>query len=631
QFDTALEYYRQGRRGFQKIGDRRGAAHALYRMAIVETDRGNLEAARVQMEEVLGVVESSRAKIEGEDLRSSYFASAQSYFEFYIHILMQLNRLKPSEQLKRHALEVSEQARARSLVESLTNARADIREGVDRELLNREHSLKQRLDAKTERQVRLLAREHSEAEAHAIARELELLTIEYRDVQTLLRSRSPRYASLTQPAPLTIEQIQEQVLDPGTLLLEYSLGKERSYLWVLSKTSLVSYALPNRAVIDTAARRVYELLTARRQHRDFETGDERGARLANSDAEYRKAAAGLSQMLLGPASQLLGKKRLLVVPDGALHYIPFSALPAPAPQSTARESAKRGMERESVPLIVDHEVVSLPSASTLAVLRRELVGRSPAPKMLAVLADPVFEATDRRVSERNGKPKNDPDGVQIQDEADPTRTILGSLRDSLVNDSATGIPRLPFTRQEAIAITSLAREGEYRLGLDFDATRAAATAADLVDYRFVHFATHGFINSDDPELSGIVFSLVDTNGMERPGILQAYEVYGMRLSADLVVLSGCRTGLGKEVHGEGIVGLTRGFMYAGAARVMVTLWNVNDRATAEMMKRFYQRLLAKEPLSPAAALRAAQVSMWRDKRWNSPYYWAGFVLQGEPR
>ncbi len=152
----------------------------------------------------------------------------------------------------------------------------------------------------------------------------------------------------------------------------------------------------------------------------------------------------------------------------------------------------------------------------------------------------------------------------------------------------------------------------------------------LSQYRYVHFATHGLADSERPELSTIVLSLFDEQGRPQDGFLRAHEVYNLNLPAEMVVLSACETGLGKLTKGEGLVSLTRGFMYAGAARVVVSLWNVNDRATAELMTKFYRRVLV-EGERPAVALRAAQIEMWRDKRWEAPYYWAAFTLQGEWR
>ena len=190
--------------------------------------------------------------------------------------------------------------------------------------------------------------------------------------------------------------------------------------------------------------------------------------------------------------------------------------------------------------------------------------------------------------------------------------------------------RLWSTRTEAQAIAALVPRESRLEALDFDASRAGATSAQLSQYRVIHFATHGLLNSRHPELSGLVFSLVDAQGRPQNGFLQTPEIYNLKLNADLVVLSACQTALGKDVRGEGLVGMTRGFLYAGAARVLASTWRVPDRATSELMRRFYRGLF-EERLTPAAALRAAQISMWRDSQFTEPYKWAAFILQGEDR
>jgi CHAT domain-containing protein len=280
---------------------------------------------------------------------------------------------------------------------------------------------------------------------------------------------------------------------------------------------------------------------------------------------------------------------------------------------------------------VTNEIVSLPSASTLAVLRREVAKHKPATKTIAVLADPVFNGDDQRVKDSIARKTGFPADTSARPAASSKAELQRSASESGWDGEAQSMTRLPYTRREAGAIRALVPAAYRKEELDFAASLSNATSADLSQYRIVHFATHGFLNSRHPELSGIVLSLVDEQGRERNGFLRAHEIYNLKFPAELVVLSGCRTGLGKEIRGEGLVGLTRAFMHAGAARVLVSLWDVHDEATAELMKRFYTGLLGPEKLLPAAALRAAQVSMARDKRWSSPYFWAGFTLQGEPR
>jgi CHAT domain-containing protein len=442
---------------------------------------------------------------------------------------------------------------------------------------------------------------------------------------------------LTRPQPLSLAEIRRQVLDDDTLLLEYSLGDQHSFLWAVTPASLNTYELPKRTVITQAARRVYELLTARKLRPKFETPEERQSRISRADAEYQTAAAELSQMVLGPVAAQLGNKRLLIVADGWLQYVPFAALPEPATERqrdgrTGKEKTNRPIA--ATPLMVNHEITNLPSASTLAVLRRELAGRQVPPKTVVVLGDPVFDKNDERVNIRlattrpaESKANAAPSSA---DAIDLTRSIERASRDVDGDEGRGGRARLPFTRQEAKAILALAPADSRWEAIDFDASRATAISNELSQYRYVHFATHGFLDNVHPELSGLVLSQVDRDGNEVDGFLRLVEIFNLKLPAELVVLSGCRTGLGKVVNGEGLIGLTRGFMYAGAARVLVSLWDVNDQATAELMARFYRGVL-KEKLSPAAALRAAQIEQQREKGRQSPYFWAGFTLRGEPR
>ena len=190
------------------------------------------------------------------------------------------------------------------------------------------------------------------------------------------------------------------------------------------------------------------------------------------------------------------------------------------------------------------------------------------------------------------------------------------------------LARLPFSRAEAQAILSVAPRQGTLAALDFDASRETVLSGRLAQYRIVHFATHAVLNTESPELSGVMLSTVDPQGRPRDGLLRLDDIYRLNLPADLVVLSACRTALGREIRGEGMVGLTRGFFSAGARQVLVSLWPVEDRATAELMRRFYLAMLGRGRTS-AAALREAQTAMWRDEGWRSAYYWAGFSLQGD--
>lgn len=622
--DTALVIARS-------VSSRHLEAHALAALARAEANISKLAESRQHVETALVIFESLRGNIAGGALRASFFASAQSYYDGYISLLMRMHDLEPAKGYDALALQASERARARGLLETLTEARADIRQGVNPAMLEQERDLQHLINAKADRLTQLLAGKHTDQQSDAAAKELNSILTAYQDVQAQVQASSPRYAALIRARPLSLKEIQQQVLDGDTLLLEYSLGSERSYLWVVTPTSMTSHVLPGRAEIEAASRRFYELLVA---------GDKRESR-----TQMGLAAAELSRIVLGPAAALIGNKRLLIVTDEALQYVPFAALPVPVDGHRAQTSKVRSKlpvrtagsndrEIENItspglsdprPLIVDHEIINLPSASVLAVLRQELGGRQAAGKAIAVLADPVLQSNDPRVNHAIPKvqnPTTDSEGLSAGEHGMPEEILRSAPESGVIFE------RLRYTRQEAEAIAVLApKEGTLK-AVDFDASRASATSPDLGQYRIVHFATHAVINSQHPELSGVVLSMVDQQGTPQDGYLRLHDVYNLKLGADMVVLSACQTALGKEVRGEGLMGLTRGFMYAGASRVVASLWDVKDEATSELMKRFYRGIF-KDSLPFSAALREAQIEMWKEKRWEAPYYWAGFVMQGE--
>jgi CHAT domain-containing protein len=286
-----------------------------------------------------------------------------------------------------------------------------------------------------------------------------------------------------------------------------------------------------------------------------------------------------------------------------LQYLPFAALPEPG---------------KHAPLMMDHEVVTAPSASILAVLRQETAGRELAGKTLFIVADPVYSADDSRVGQH-------PVGSAGYRKPAAAGTI-GSGAEPGTDEFA----RLRFSRAEAEQIANLIPAAGTVKAFDFDANRNAVLNTNLAGFRILHFATHGRLDDERPELSGIVLSLVDRAGRRQNGFLRLYDIYNLHLNADLVVLSACQTALGQEIKGEGLIGLTRGFFYAGAPRVLASLWKIDDRTTSAFMKPFYEAMFVRHE-TPAAALRSAQIAIWKTKGWDAPYYWAAFILQGEWR
>ncbi|HEX5081371.1 MAG TPA: CHAT domain-containing protein [Blastocatellia bacterium] len=705
QLGESRDYFEQALRVCQSTGDRASEIPVRYGLARVEMERGRLEEARRHIETSLGITESLRWRNSNLSVRDAYLSQAQDYYQLYTELLMRLHRGDPTAGYASAALQASERGRARGLLDALAEAQIDLRRGVDSQLVAEEQRLQHKLNGLSATQMRLLNGRHTSEQASAIEKYIKTTIDLLEETRANIIKASPRYAALTQPHPVSLERIQRELLDDNTLLLEYALGQERSYLFLVSSSSLQTFTLPPRAEIEARARRIYNLLSARTLYSRAETPEQREARIAEADAELPREAAELSRMILSPAAAQLGEKRLLIVAQGALQLIPFAALPSPQTEGPGYGGIERQRDGEterrrdrgwkiedgrlkiedsdprssildprssvlrpsvspsryhslpqsphpsvsrplrppvsSAPLIVNHEIVSLPSASTLAILRRETARRKPAPKTIALLADPIFEKSDERLkgaalqTQRPFQSQNQPDNqIDRADQAKPPARPEHLLRAIEAFGESSGefsFPRLTSSGWEAEQIARMAPADHVLKALSFDANRQLAISGELGDYRIVHFASHSFINAAHPDLSGIVLSLFDRNGQEQDGFLRLHEIYNLRLPADLVVLGGCRTGLGKEIKGEGLISLTRGFMYAGARRVIVSAWEVQDGPSATLMVKFYRGLLGPKKLSAAAALRAAQIEMSRDKQFAAPYFWAGFTLQGEWR
>ena len=561
-----------------QLGDRVYEGGCIYHLAEVELDWGLLPEALAHVQAAIRITEETRGAIQGSSERSAWIAAGHPRYELLAAVLVALHAREPGKGWDGAALEASESARARTLLEVLTAARVDVQSGVTPALL----AAGKQLDERAERARRtlrgVLGREHKSEEADQLERELESIRVEREALEQQMRASSSRYAALVPAAPLSLGDIRNQVLDDSTTLLEYLVGEKRSFVFAVSRERIQAAVLPGRAKLERAVAAVVSPWS--------DPG-------ALDDAAG--PAAALSRMVLGPVARALQGSTLLVVADGPLQRVPFAALPVPG---------RRGV-------LLDHyTLVSSPSASVVAALRsgRE-ASRADAPE-LAILADPVVGG--------RGAPEGLP-GPR-----------LASLMRALEDSGLHRLEPLPGSRREAQQIASYLPPDRVLTALGADASRDTALGPEVARARIVHFATHALLDVRRPELSGIVVSERDAAGRPRNGFLSLADVSSMRLSAELVVLSACRTGLGKEVRGEGLVGLTRGFMNAGAPRVLASLWKVSDTATAALMSRFYQELL-QAGLGPAEALREAQRALRRERRTSAPQAWAGFVLQGDWR
>jgi CHAT domain-containing protein len=571
----ALSPLAAARADLHAIGDRTHEAICLTELARAELATGLLLEARQHVLEALRLTEELRGSLAGPSARAAYAALMHDRYELLTGVLMALHAREPAAGWDAAALEASESARARALLEVLAAARVDIARDVDPALRKQERELEDHTERARRTLIEVLGRQHRPEEADAVERELEGLRAERERLEEKMRANSARYAALAPARPLSVDEIRSELLDPTVALVEYLLGERESFVWVVTRTGLRSAVLPGRRRIERAVTALH------RRWSDPDAVDDGGA-----------LARELSRIVLGPIAGALGPRTLLVVADGALQQIPFAALPVP------------GQAR----LLIDsHTVVSSPSASVLTALGPSIRADGRGPE-LAILADPAFG----------------PDVERRSTMASPS--LLRSMEDT----GLRALEPLRWTRREAGSIAALLPPDQVIRALGPEASREIAMGPEVARARIVHFATHALLDVKRPELSGIVLAERDQDGRPRPGLLTLADISTMRLSAELVVLSACRTALGKEVRGEGLVGLTRGFMDAGARRVVASLWAVPDAPTAALMSRFYSSMLD-QGLSPAEALRGAQLQLRKERRFSAPEAWAGFVLEGDWR
>ena len=631
--ERALDALREAAAINEEIGNRRGLATNHYEMARLLRGADALEEARAAVERALRVADLLRQRVGGRELRSRVGASHQRYFELLIDILMEQHARDPGAGRDAEAFREAERARALSLLEVLAGADLGLARRVPEELRterSRLRSLLEELEGRRNRLIREAESGDAAPELFRVELELDRVLIGLAEVERRMREADPRYALLTRPRPVGVPEVRRWVTDPGTVLLEYRLGAERSFLFVVGPEGLQAFELAGRQVLEQEARCLHRLVTAfgdpgkpadedlqpclgpRGEGFEDPGGaspiERRHRRRGAIEAAYRERSARLTELLLGEAhgSGVLAGRRLAVVADGALVYVPFAALPDPCDRGRT--------------LLGHHEVVHLPSASVLALHRRRAEGDRTPSKRLAVIADPIYSPNDPRVAAGSVAPR-----TEAPWEGHPPGASAAH--------PGAAFPRLPFSAEEARAIAALVEPEESFLALGSDARREVVSGASLAGFRYVHFATHGVLDTEYPQLSGLVLSLVDRSGSPRDnGFLRLEDVYDMRLDADMVVLSACDTALGREVRGEGLVGLARGFMHAGARRVVASLWRAHDVTTADLMERFYRGLLL-EGRPPADALRQAQLGLVSDPRgdFHFPYYWAGFTLQGDWR
>jgi CHAT domain-containing protein len=647
KYKDATKFYGDAKKGAQddKRLDlmwpaQRGLGRSLWLQASQEKDPKKAtslrESALSNYKESLTTIETLRqGSLRADEARTTFLASIKDVFDeaatANAEMALATNTAAGAPftgkalDYAAEAFRISEQSRARSLLDLLTETDAAITEGVPTELLKRKQ---ENLDRQQEIADALtgvtISNEELKKKPSELDTELEKLQTEYEEIENQIRTASPRYAALTSNQPLTLADVQQKVLDDQTMLLEYSLQSENSYLWVVSKSQTVLYKLPARASIEKLATDLRaQLIPSKLQRRivgiDVAEAD-RGLGIASTAPEdaaaFVAASNALYKVVIEPAGAAITDKRLMIVADGALNYIPFEVL---------LKTADPGDFSSLGYLVKTNEMVYSPSASVVGAIKQQRVKTTG--RLMLVIADPVFNSNDARA--RKAPPSTTESEVRGLGIQSALSDVTGETAVPPAKMEGLPLARLAGTRIEADQISKLAKSsgGQADVWLDLDANEDNLVARDISKYRIIHVATHGLLNAERPQFTGVVLSLVGNKSND--GFLRTDEVFNLRLGGPLVMLSACETGLGKEKRGEGVMGLTRAFMYAGAPTVGVSLWSVADKSTADLMTDFYRRLLTANDTSSSSALRGAQLAMISGKKYSAPFYWAPFVLIGD--
>lgn len=578
----AAEFHAAALASFEDLGDRRGIASNQYGLAKSSFRQGDLATARTRLDLALAEIESVRGQALGIASRSSYFASRQDYFDLDLALVLAEREAEPADEWSARAFAAGDRRRARSLLDLLNESGGRLRHTADPAVLAEQRKIQDQLNGLEKKRLDFLDLDGSEAAIQSVEAEERTLLARLESLRADLRRTDPRRAELAQPTPVNLDRARA-LLDQRTVLLAYSLGSRQSALWVVRREGApVVHLLPPSTEIEELARRTTLLLSR---------SD------AQSEKRRRAAVTALARMIMPPDLAQYEDGRLAIVVEGALQGVPFAALP-----DLSQEAGENG---EPPPLVARFELVQLPSVSALSVLREEAQRRLPALGGIAVLADPVYSPDDPRVN-----------------------PVATPARPAGLNPLPNTYRRLPATGREAEEILSVFPLSHRFVARDFAANRKLIRDGKLRGFRFVHFATHAAVDSERSDLSGLVLSTVDPQGLPIEGHLRLHEIYDLDLPAELVVLSACATGIGRDVRGEGLESLARGFLSAGTPRLVVSLWPVEDEGTATLMGHFYRELV-RERQGPAAALRKAQLALQNDVRYRDPFHWAGFVFIGD--
>jgi len=520
------------------------------------------------------IIEKIRSHITLDMFKISFTRDKLVVYQRALDVLYSIYSANPSNAVIEDLFQIMERAKARSFVESLIEARVNFEESLNPRFVEREKEIS--------REISGISRQLSDPrlagpEKEKRSQELELKEEEYLKLISEVRTENRDVAGMLFPPISSLPQVQMNLLSEHASLLEYFIGDKDSFLFHISPQKTKLYKLPGRSILEDSLRAYLKILSSP------SPGAFEGIRAAE-----RIAGELVFPLMEDPNPAI---DTLIIIPDGVLHYLPFETL-------RIRKDGK-------VSYLVEQYNVSYGPSSTSLVLLEEKPRRHKSGKSLLAFGDPI---------ERKGRSLEEPPGSASA--GFPGEIASG---DNLI------YPGLPYSRQEVLSIARLFASQNKAVFIGDTATESTLKKRAIEKYEVIHFACHGLFDEKYPFRSALVLS-PDQN-QEDDGFLQVREIYGLRMNAGLVVLSACHSGNGTLEKGEGLLGLTRTFFYAGARAVLSSIWSVNDRSTAVFMEDFYKGLVRGE--DKISALRTAKLNMLRTAR-SHPYYWAGFVLNGDP-
>lgn len=528
----------------------------------------HIKEALLNYKNSIAVIESIRSSISLEELKASYLGSDKRIdaYQNSIDVLASQSILLADRALAAEAFDNLERAKARAFLDSFEVSEVNVSQGVDLKLAKKEKEIMRQI---SQSYTQLLNPNLDSEAKNAVLLKIKELEEESDRLKHEIRTTSPAYANLKYPEVITYEEAKNSLVDKESTFFAFSVGKERSYVFVLSEGGLKVFGAPSRKILQQQVIE-YRKVISDKDNRDFTLGN-----------------VLFNELVLPGLDR--GTKKIIFVPDDILNLLPFETLVSDVKMTRW--------------LVQDHPISYVPSLSSLRELnRRRAASRVRPRKDLLAFGDPFYGANE-----------------------DDRRNVNQDIFQDFYANSSVNFFRLKFSGLEIQKIAAAFKPSRTDAFLRQDATEDRLKAEPLMDYRIIHFATHGLIDDKKPARSSIILALDRDPGED--GFLQMREIFNLRMNADLVTLSACQTGLGQFIRGEGIEGLSRAFFYAGASSVLISLWAVNDEATYQLMERFYRHLMGSE--TPANALRRAKLEMIDSGVLSHPYYWAGFIVNGK--